>query len=79
MRIILTLLAIGAGVYAMSRRANNSGTGRAAFAEGQDAPGAQPVRDAGPDAMRDPPKRGWNKVDEESDQSFPASDPPANY
>lgn len=84
MRIILTLLAIGAGVYAMSRRADRSGTapaapGRAAFAEDQDASGSQPVRDAGPDAMRDPPKRQWTKVDEESDQSFPASDPPANY
>ena len=34
------------------------------------------VRDAGPRAMRDPPKR-WSKVDEASDESFPASDPPA--
>lgn len=37
-----------------------------------------PVRPAGPDAMRDPPKK-WDKVDEESDESFPASDPPTNY
>jgi hypothetical protein len=37
-----------------------------------------PVRPAGPSAMRDPPRR-WDKTDEESDQSFPASDPPANY
>lgn len=36
------------------------------------------VRDAGPTAMRDKPD-SWGKVDEESDQSFPASDPPANY
>jgi hypothetical protein len=34
------------------------------------------VRPAGPDAMRDPPKE-WSKVDEASDESFPASDPPA--
>jgi hypothetical protein len=40
--------------------------------------GTPPVRPAGPTAMRDPPKR-WEKADEESDQSFPASDPPANY
>ncbi|HEY0625790.1 MAG TPA: hypothetical protein VGD10_03565 [Allosphingosinicella sp.] len=34
------------------------------------------ARPAGPEAMRDPPKN-WSKVDEASDESFPASDPPA--
>jgi hypothetical protein len=34
------------------------------------------VRPAGPSAMRDPPER-WGRVDEASDESFPASDPPA--
>ena len=34
------------------------------------------ARSAGPDAMRDPPS-SWGKVDEASDESFPASDPPA--
>ena len=34
------------------------------------------ARSAGPDAMRDPP-RSWSAVDEASDESFPASDPPA--
>ena len=33
------------------------------------------TRSAGPDAMRDPPKR-WSEVDQASDESFPASDPP---
>lgn len=36
------------------------------------------VRSAGPDEMELPPKK-WDKVDEESDESFPASDPPGNY
>ena len=39
---------------------------------------ATPVRSAGTEAMRDPPRR-WSKEDEESDASFPASDPPGNY
>lgn len=34
------------------------------------------ARQAGPDMMRDPPAE-WTKVDEASDESFPASDPPA--
>jgi hypothetical protein len=33
------------------------------------------ARSAGPDAMRDPPEH-WGKVDQASDESFPASDPP---
>ena len=34
------------------------------------------ARNAGVESMRDPPK-DWNRVDEASDESFPASDPPA--
>ncbi len=34
------------------------------------------ARSAGPDAMRDPPTE-WDEADQASDESFPASDPPA--
>lgn len=34
------------------------------------------ARSAGRGAMRDPPKH-WDRIDEASDESFPASDPPA--
>ena len=40
--------------------------------------GDKEVRPAGPENMENPP-RHWDKEDEESDESFPASDPPANY
>ena len=51
-----------------------------AFATGQE-PGENltKVRDAGPEAMADTPKREWSKEDQASDESFPASDPPATY
>ena len=42
----------------------------------QTAPEPKKVRDAGPDAMKNPPKR-WDPEDEASDESFPASDPPS--
>jgi hypothetical protein len=49
---------------------------RAAFADGEANGGPVDVRNAGPTAMRsDSPE--WDKVDEASDESFPASDPPA--
>jgi hypothetical protein len=51
-----------------------------AFASGQE-PGdnVAKVRDAGPHAMADKPQREWGKEDQASDESFPASDPPATY
>lgn len=41
-------------------------------------PKPKKVRDAGPDSMANPPDK-WSDVDETSDESFPASDPPAKY
>ena len=37
---------------------------------------ADSARPVGPDTMHDPPEE-WDDVDETSDESFPASDPPA--
>ncbi|TMM48330.1 hypothetical protein [Qipengyuania marisflavi] len=71
------LAALGAlGYFGYKYYEKNFGGSPAAFAPNQ---GDAKVRDAGPEAMRDTPKRDWTKTDEEADQSFPASDPPANY
>ncbi|PWC53103.1 hypothetical protein TSO221_11735 [Azospirillum sp. TSO22-1] len=53
-----------------------------AFRDGQPQGPTDPnchsqVRDAGPEHMRDEPRRPWSKVDQVVDESFPASDPPS--
>jgi hypothetical protein len=71
--------------YALSsllrrRSAGGAGPGARPAISGSGAAGAVgdsgAARSAGPEAMRDPPGE-WTKVDEASDESFPASDPPA--
>lgn len=47
---------------------------------GKSAPPPTPlVRDAGPETQEGISHRDWDVVDEQSDESFPASDPPGNY
>ena len=59
---------------------NSKKDGHAAFATGQGTgDNFAKVRDAGPAAMADPPKREWTIEDQASDESFPASDPPGTY
>jgi hypothetical protein len=73
--------ACAAGIgYLVSRRlSSRGGYPHAAALSGDGAFGpvgnSGNVRPSGPSAMRDPPKE-WTKVDEASDESFPASDPP---
>lgn len=73
--MLLKLLALGGLGYAGYRYFGKDRS-RAAFAGNQ---GSATIRDAGPEAMRDRPDDAWTSVDEASDESFPASDPPATY
>ena len=82
---LLKLAALGAIGYAGYRYYQSSQSNSpAAFASNQPRDydkndEVTPIRDSGPNAMRDKPRRDWTKTDESSDQSFPASDPPATY
>jgi len=74
---MIKLLALAGVGYAGYRYFQSQSNGsKVAFAGNQ---GAGTIRDAGPDATRSTETRPWTKEDVESDQSFPASDPPANY
>ena len=78
---LAALGALGTVAYRVWQKFQNQAhTAPAAFAAGQgNVHEAAPVRDAGPDAMRDTPRGGWSTEDQQSDESFPASDPPGNY
>ena len=77
------LAGIGGALYSYFRGKNRSGSdmNRSWSADDDAAPvhSSGVVRDAGPAAQRDPAKRDWDKVDQQSDESFPASDAPGTY
>jgi len=73
--------AVGAAGYAIYRASQkqNAEMTPAAFADGEAADhNFSQVRTAGVEGMRSNPKN-WDKVDDASDESFPASDPPSTY
>lgn len=71
--LVKLAIVTGLGVFAVKGWREWMGTGEADAA----SKGAPPVRDAGPQHGIAPDD--WDKIDEQSDESFPASDPPANY
>lgn len=75
----IRLAATGLIGYGLYRWYTNRPAPRpAAFAHGEATPGFSQVRNAGPAAIAtDIPH--WDRVDQASDESFPASDPPATY
>ena len=77
----LKLAFAGAAAYGLYRYATRQPQheGHVAFASGEtDGENFVKVRHAGPEGMRSNPPE-WDKTDEASDESFPASDPPATY
>ncbi|MBH0111545.1 hypothetical protein I5E68_01090 [Novosphingobium sp. YJ-S2-02] len=66
---LIKMAAAGVAGYALYKYATKDE--QSPYADG-------PVRNAGPANMQDTPK-SWSKTDEALDESFPASDPPANY
>ena len=68
---------LGYGLYRMFAR--RAPVEPAAFASGEaNTGGFSQVRNAGPAAMGSTTPH-WDRVDQASDESFPASDPPATY
>jgi len=66
------------GLYRYLTAPSASGnSSRVAFARSESAPGNSNVRNAGPAAMAAAPQT-WDKVDQASDESYPASDAPSS-
>ncbi len=75
---LIRLAVAGAAGYALYKYATR-GEGQATLAGSTSGNRSfQRVRDAGTAEMSNAP-RTWNRVDEASDESFPASDPPSHY
>ena len=73
---MIRMLALAGLGYAGYRYFQNQSRGsHVAFAGDQNGT----IRDAGPAATRSDDTSRWTREDVESDASFPASDPPANY
>jgi hypothetical protein len=60
----------------VSRKGRNAAAFKDALKSGPKEADVQ-VRPAGPEGMRSKLRRSWTPTDEASDESFPASDPPA--
>jgi hypothetical protein len=71
--------AVAYGLYRYTQQNKATNPGHAAFADGETSgDNFAKIRHAGPEGMKsDPPQ--WDKADEASDESFPASDPPSTY
>jgi len=76
--LMRTAMLAGAGLMAWRWFQNSrAGQDKVAFAHGEASPdNFVQVRNAGTAGMRSDPKH-WDKIDDASDASFPASDPPA--
>ncbi len=77
--VLIKLAFAGTAAYALYRYASQQRrrNGHAAFAAGEtDSANFAQIRNAGPAGMRGDADE-WDKTDEASDESFPASDPPA--
>lgn len=68
--------AVAYGLYRYMKK-DQQETSRVAFAAGESTPGAVDVRNAGQESMASE-GGDWDRLDEASDESFPASDPPSS-